>query len=68
MIWPFVETVVFIQVRYCLTGLPSIAFGFERNWSPTVPGRAWFAHLRLYAPLEAYFDKSRPLADFEKMK
>ena len=42
--------------------------GFEKNWITTVPGKAWFAYFRLYAPLEAYFDKSWPLPDFEKIQ
>jgi hypothetical protein len=33
-----------------------------------VPGKAWFAHFRLYAPTEAYFDQSWPLPDIEKLK
>lgn len=36
--------------------------GFEKNWIPTVSGRAWFAYFRLYAPTGAYFDKSWPAA------
>ena len=35
---------------------------------PTVPGRSWFPALRLYAPLEPYFDQSWPLPDIEKVK
>ena len=35
----------------------------ESNWIPTVSGRGWFAYLRLYGPLESYFDRSWPLAD-----
>jgi hypothetical protein len=46
----------------------SLRTGLEKNWIPTVQGRAWFAYLRLYAPLEAYFDKSWPLPDIEKVK
>jgi hypothetical protein len=42
--------------------------GFENNWIPTAPGRAWFAWLRLYAPTEGYFDKTWPLPDIEKVK
>ena len=34
----------------------------------TVPGRAWFVGFRFYAPTEAYFDKSWPLPDVEKVK
>ena len=40
---------------------------FEQNWIPTVAGRAWFAYFRLYGPLQAYFDKSWPLPDIEKV-
>lgn len=28
------------------------------NWIETVPGKGWFALLRLYAPLEPWFDKT----------
>jgi len=28
------------------------------NWIQTVPGKGWFVILRLYGPLESYFDKS----------
>jgi len=42
--------------------------GFEKNWIPTVPGRAWFAWFRLYAPLEPYLNKTWPLPDIEKVK
>jgi len=33
-----------------------------------VPGKSWFGYFRLYAPTEAYFDKSWPLPNFEKVK
>jgi hypothetical protein len=33
--------------------------GVERgNWIQTMPGKGWFAILRLYSPLEPFFDKS----------
>lgn len=32
--------------------------GKESNWVPTVPGKGWFTVLRLYGPLEAWFDKT----------
>jgi len=48
----------------CLSG----AKGFEKNWIPTVPGRGWFTLFRLYAPTEAYFDKSWPLPPIVKVK
>lgn len=44
---------------------PTAPKGFEKNWIPTVPGEAWFVYLRLYAPLESYFDKTWPLPDIE---
>ena len=47
---------------------PNAPKGFEKNWIPTVAGRAWFAYVRLYGPLQAYFDKSWPLPDIELVK
>lgn len=41
--------------------------GYEKNWIPTVPGRSWFTWFGLYAPLEAYVDKSWPLPDIERV-
>ncbi len=32
--------------------------GKSSNWVPTVPGKGWFTVLRLYGPLEPWFDKS----------
>ena len=32
--------------------------GMESNWVPTVPGKGWFTVLRLYGPLESWFDQS----------
>jgi len=37
---------------------PAAPAGRENNWIQTVPGKGWFAILRLYGPLEAWFDKS----------
>jgi hypothetical protein len=47
---------------------PNAPTGKDSNWIPTVPDRAWFAYLRLYAPLEPYFDKSWPLPDIEPVQ
>jgi hypothetical protein len=47
---------------------PTAPKGFENNWIPTVPGQAWFTYLRLYAPTEAYFDKTWKLPDIVKLK
>ena len=49
---------------YCGPKAPS---GFEQNWIPTVRGKNWFAYFRFYQPTEAYFDRSWPLADFERI-
>jgi len=46
-------------------GITTITFGPERpsdspegNWIQTTEGKGWFPILRLYSPLESYFDKS----------
>ncbi|MCZ6652024.1 MAG: DUF1254 domain-containing protein [Planctomycetota bacterium] len=47
---------------------PKAPSGKESNWVQTVPDKFWFPYFRLYAPTEAYFDKSWPLPDIEKVK
>ncbi len=37
---------------------PEAPAGKEHNWIQTVPGKGWFTILRLYGPLESWFDKS----------
>jgi len=37
---------------------PSAPDGQEANWTRTVPGKGWFTVLRLYGPLEPWFDKT----------
>jgi hypothetical protein len=37
---------------------PTAPEGREANWIQTVPGKAWFTCLRLYGPLEAWFDQT----------
>jgi hypothetical protein len=32
--------------------------GREANWIQTIPGKSWFTILRLYGPLEPWFDKT----------
>lgn len=44
---------------------PEAPPGFEANWIPTVPGRAWYTYFRLFGPLESYFDRSWSLPDIE---
>ena len=37
----------------------------QRNWIRTIPGKGWFSLLRLYGPLEAWFDQTWRPGDFE---
>ncbi|WP_248595484.1 DUF1254 domain-containing protein [Candidatus Accumulibacter phosphatis] len=37
---------------------PKAPAGFENNWVQTIPGKGWFMILRLYGPLEPWFDKT----------
>jgi hypothetical protein len=47
---------------------PSAPAGKERNWLATVPGKGYFAILRLYGPTEAAIDKSWKPGDIQKLK
>ena len=47
---------------------PKAPKGKEGNWLATVPGKAYFAVLRLYGPTEAALDKSWKPGDIEKVK
>jgi hypothetical protein len=47
---------------------PEAPAGFEKNWIPSVPGKAWFSYFRLYAPTEAHFNRTWILPDIEKVK
>jgi len=46
---------------------PTAADGLESNWVETLPGRSWFAMVRLYGPLEPWFDKRWTLSEFEPL-
>jgi hypothetical protein len=37
---------------------PEAPAGKEQNWIQTVPGKGWWTILRLYSPLQPFFDKS----------
>jgi hypothetical protein len=39
--------------------------GKEANWIETVPGKGWFTLLRLYGPLEPWFDQTWRIGEFE---
>ena len=41
--------------------------GQQNNWIETVPGKGWFAILRLYGPLEPWFDHSWRPGDIEPL-
>ncbi|MHC4404017.1 MAG: DUF1254 domain-containing protein [Planctomycetota bacterium] len=44
---------------------PKTLEGKEKNWIQTVPGKGWFTILRLYGPLEPWFDKTWKPGDIE---
>ncbi|WP_234682207.1 DUF1254 domain-containing protein [Bradyrhizobium monzae] len=46
---------------------PKAPAGKENNWIQTVPGKGWNTLLRLYAPLETWFDKSWRPGEIEPM-
>ena len=46
---------------------PTAPAGKEANWIETVPGKSWFAILRLYGPLEPWFDKTWRPGDIEPL-
>lgn len=37
---------------------PAAPPGHDVNWIETVPRKSWFAYLRLYGPLDAWFDRT----------
>jgi len=46
---------------------PKAPKGHENNWIMTQPGKAWFLILRLYGPLEPWFDKSWKPGEIERI-
>jgi hypothetical protein len=46
---------------------PKSPAGHEDNWVQTMPGKGWNSLLRLYAPLQPWFDKSWKPGDFERI-
>jgi hypothetical protein len=47
---------------------PKAPAGQEGNWVQTMPGKGWNTLLRLYAPLQPWFDKTWKPGDFEEVK
>jgi hypothetical protein len=46
---------------------PKAPAGFEMNHMKTVGDDGWFVYFRLYAPEQAFFDKTFKLPDFERI-
>jgi hypothetical protein len=46
---------------------PKAPAGKEANWVQTMPGKSYFVFLRLYGPLQPWFDKSWKPGDFAKL-
>lgn len=47
---------------------PVAPAGKEANWVQTAPGKSWNVLLRLYGPLQPWFDKTWRPGDFELLK
>ena len=47
---------------------PKAPAGKENNWIQTIPGKGWFMLLRLYGPLEPWFDKTWKPGEIELSK
>ncbi len=46
---------------------PEAPDGHESHWIQTVPGKGWFVLLRLYGPLEPWFDQTWQPGEFESI-
>jgi hypothetical protein len=47
---------------------PELPTGQSKRWIKTVPGRGWFAYMRIYGPEQAAFDRSWKPGDFEAVE
>ena len=47
---------------------PTPPKGNASRWIKTIPGKGWFAYIRIYGPEAAAFDKSWSPGDFEQVK
>jgi hypothetical protein len=54
-----------MRVSFDLYFAPKAPKGKEANWIQTVPGKGWFIALRLYGPLDPWFDKQWQPGDIE---
>ena len=46
---------------------PTAPVGHESNWVQTVPGKGWSVILRLYGPLQPWFDKTWKPGEIERL-
>lgn len=46
---------------------PEPPAGYETNWIESNPEKGFFVYLRLYGPLESYFDKSWKMPDVKRL-
>jgi len=46
---------------------PIAPAGKEKNWIQTVPGKGWFTYIRLYGPLQPFFDQTWKPDDIVKI-
>lgn len=46
---------------------PEAPAGKEKNWAKTVPGKGWFTVIRVYGPLEPFFDQTWKPDDIVKI-
>ena len=46
---------------------PGAPKGYENNWVQSNPEKGFFVYLRLYGPLEAFYDKSWKMPDIKKI-
>lgn len=46
---------------------PTAPAGKENNWLQTIPGKGWWTILRLYNPLQAFFDKTWRPSEIEPL-
>ena len=53
---------------YVLWFSPTAPEGKESNWIPTLPGKSWWPLLRLYGPLEPWFDMTWRLPEIVREK
>lgn len=47
---------------------PKPPVGKENNWIQTIPGKGWFTLLRLYGPLDTWFDKTWKPGEIEEVR